>query len=79
MYLALFKGRYHIIIATIVVIKLNNLAKLQNLQYPFNLLGGHLIITAKNIGKLCGIFWKSQSVYGKNVWYEAIFLGLYFA
>lgn len=24
----------------------------------------------KNIGKLCGIFWKSQSVYGKNVWYE---------
>ena len=27
---------------TIVVIKLNNLAKLQNLQYPCNLLGGHL-------------------------------------
>ena len=52
---------------TIVVIKLNNLAKLQNLQYPCNLMGGHLIITAKNIGKLCGIFWKSQSVYGKNV------------
>ena len=56
---------------TIVVIKLNNLAKLQNLQYPCNLMGGHLIITAKNIGKLCGIFWKSQSVYNKNVWYEA--------
>ena len=56
---------------TIVVIKLNNLAKLQNLQYPCNLMGGHLIITAKNIGKLCGIFWKSQSVYDKNVWYEA--------
>ena len=47
--------------------KQKNLAKLQNLKYPCNLKGGHLIITAKNIGKLCGIFWKSQSVYNKNV------------
>lgn len=61
-----------IVIAAIEVIKLKNLAKLQHIQYPCNLLGGHLIITAKNIGLLRGIFWKSQSAYFENIWYRQI-------